>query len=49
MLMTLLCRVAVKPDSIEITISRRRLAALLAGQSIEQCRIRGWTVTPMMS
>ncbi len=34
-LMTLLCHVAVKPERIEITISRRRLVALLAGQSID--------------
>jgi site-specific DNA recombinase len=34
-LMALLCRVAVKPDRIEINISRRRLAELLAGQSID--------------
>jgi site-specific DNA recombinase len=33
-LMTLLCRVAVKPEQIEINISRHRLAALLAGQLI---------------
>src|SRR5262245_16955968 len=32
--MTLLCRVEVKPDRIEINISRHRLAALLAGPSI---------------
>jgi site-specific DNA recombinase len=35
-LMALLCRVEIKPDRVEITISRHRLAALLAGQSIEQ-------------
>jgi hypothetical protein len=34
-LMTLLCRVAVKPDRIEIDFSRRRLAELLAGQAID--------------
>jgi DNA invertase Pin-like site-specific DNA recombinase len=34
-LMTLLCRVAVNADRIEINISRRRLAELLAGQSID--------------
>jgi site-specific DNA recombinase len=34
-LMALLCHVAVKPERIEITISRRRLVALLAGQSID--------------
>jgi hypothetical protein len=34
-LMTLLCRVAVNSDRIEINISRRRLAELLAGQSID--------------
>ena len=34
-LMALLCRVEIKPDRIEITISRHRLAALLAGQSID--------------
>jgi hypothetical protein len=34
-LMALLCRVAVNPDRIEINISRRRLAELLAGQSID--------------
>jgi site-specific DNA recombinase len=33
-LMTLLCRVEVKPEQIEINISRHRSAALLAGQSI---------------
>ena len=32
-LMTLLCRVAVKVDRIEINISQRRLAQMLAGQS----------------
>jgi site-specific DNA recombinase len=34
-LMTLLCRVEVKPDRIEINICRRRLAELLAGQPID--------------
>ncbi len=34
-LMTLLCRVAVKPDRIEIDLSRRRLAELLSGQPID--------------
>ena len=33
--MTRLCRVEVKPGRIEISFSRRRLAALLAGQSID--------------
>jgi len=33
-LLRLLCRVAVKPDCVEIIISRHRLAQLLAGQSI---------------
>ena len=33
--MALLCRVAINPDRIEINISRRRLAELLAGQSID--------------
>jgi site-specific DNA recombinase len=33
-LMTLLCRVEVKPEKIEINISRHRLAALLSEQSI---------------
>ena len=33
-LMTLLCRVAINPDRIEINISRRRLAEVLAGQPI---------------
>ena len=35
MLMTLLCRVEINPDRIEIHISRHRLASLLAGQSID--------------
>jgi hypothetical protein len=34
-LMTLLCRVEVKSDRIEVNISRPRLAALLAGLSID--------------
>ena len=34
-LMALLCRVEINSDRIEINISRRRLAALLAGQSID--------------
>jgi hypothetical protein len=34
-LMTLLCRVEIKPEQIDIDISRRRLAALLAEQSID--------------
>ncbi|HEV2625534.1 MAG TPA: hypothetical protein VGV62_10550, partial [Xanthobacteraceae bacterium] len=34
-LMTVLCRVEINPDRIEIHISRHRLAALLAGQSID--------------
>jgi site-specific DNA recombinase len=34
-LMTLLCRVEIKPEEMEINISRRRLAVLLAGQSID--------------
>jgi DNA invertase Pin-like site-specific DNA recombinase len=34
-LMTLLCRVEVKPDRIEINISRHRLAGLLAEQPID--------------
>ena len=34
-LMALLCRVVIHPDRIEINISRRRLAELLAGQSID--------------
>jgi site-specific DNA recombinase len=34
-LMTLLCRVVINPDRIEINISRCRLAALLAEQSID--------------
>ena len=35
MLMALLCRVEIRPDRVEINISRHRLAALLAGQSID--------------
>jgi site-specific DNA recombinase len=34
-LMTLLCRVEIKPERIEIVISRHRLAALLGGQSVD--------------
>ena len=34
-LMTVLCRVEIKTDRIEINISRHRLAALLAGRSID--------------
>ena len=34
-LMMLLCRVEIKPDRIEINVSRHRLAQLLAGQSID--------------
>ena len=34
-LMTLACRVVIKSDRVEINISRLRLAALLAGQSID--------------
>jgi site-specific DNA recombinase len=34
-LMTLLCRVEIRPDCIEINISRRRLAELLAGQAFD--------------
>jgi site-specific DNA recombinase len=37
-LMALLCRVAVHPDRIEISISRGRLAELLSGQSIDLTR-----------
>jgi site-specific DNA recombinase len=36
MLMGLLCRVTIKPDCIEINLSRRRLAAMLAGRAIDQ-------------
>jgi len=35
-LMSLCCRVAIKPDRIEINLSRRRLAAMLAGRAINQ-------------
>jgi site-specific DNA recombinase len=35
MLMTLLCRVLINPDRIEINISRHRLSAFLAGQLID--------------
>jgi site-specific DNA recombinase len=34
-LMALVCRAEIKADRIEIDISRRRLAALLAGRSID--------------
>jgi site-specific DNA recombinase len=34
-LMKLLCRVEISPERIEINIARRRLVALLAGQSID--------------
>jgi site-specific DNA recombinase len=34
-LMTLLCRVAINSDRIEISVSRRRLTKLIAGQSID--------------
>ena len=34
-LLSLLCRVEIKPDRVEINISRERLGALLAGQSID--------------
>jgi len=34
-LMTLLCRVEIRSDRVEINVSRRRLAELLAGQSID--------------
>jgi site-specific DNA recombinase len=34
-LMTLLCRVEINPDRVEIHISRHRLAAFLTGQSID--------------
>jgi site-specific DNA recombinase len=33
--MTLLCRVEINPDRIEINVSRGRLAALLSGQAID--------------
>jgi hypothetical protein len=36
--MTLLCRVVINPDRIEVNVSRHRLAALLAGQSIDLAR-----------
>ena len=36
LLMGLLCRVNIKPDRIEISLSRHRLAAMLAGQPIDQ-------------
>ena len=34
-LLSLLCRVEIKPERVEINISRERLGALLAGQSID--------------
>jgi len=33
--LSLLCRVEIKPERVEINISRERLGALLAGQSID--------------
>jgi site-specific DNA recombinase len=36
MLMSLLCRVTIEPDRIEINLSRRRLTAMLAGRAIDQ-------------
>jgi site-specific DNA recombinase len=36
LLMRLLCRVTTKPDRVEINLSRRRLAATLAGQALDQ-------------
>jgi site-specific DNA recombinase len=36
MLMGLLCRVTIKPDRIEIKLSRRRLIAMLAGRTVDQ-------------
>jgi site-specific DNA recombinase len=36
LLMRLLCRVNIKPDRIEIRLSRHRLAEMLAGQVIDQ-------------
>ena len=35
-LMSLLCRVTIKLDRIEINLSRHRLAAMLAGQTVDQ-------------
>jgi site-specific DNA recombinase len=35
-LMRLLCRVTIKPDRIEINLSRRRLTAMLAGRALDQ-------------
>jgi len=35
-LMSLRCRVTIKLDRIEINLSRHRLAAMLAGQTIDQ-------------
>ena len=37
--MTLLCRVVINPDRIEVNVSRHRIAALLAGQSIDIARL----------
>jgi DNA invertase Pin-like site-specific DNA recombinase len=36
LLMRLLCHVNIKPDCIEISLSRRRLAAMLTGQAVDQ-------------
>jgi len=36
LLMRLLCRVNIKPDRIEISLSRHHLAAILAGQAVDQ-------------
>jgi hypothetical protein len=36
MLMSLLCRVTIKSDRIEINLSRRRLAAIIAGRAVDQ-------------
>jgi hypothetical protein len=36
LLMRLLCRVTIKHDRVEINLSRRRLAAMLAGQALDQ-------------
>lgn len=41
MLTTLACRVEISPDRIEIKVSQYRLAAFLAGQSIEQSMLTG--------
>jgi site-specific DNA recombinase len=35
-LMSLLCRVSIKPDRIEINLSRRRLSAMLVGRATDQ-------------